>query len=196
MPLDIGGLNLSPSTIGYITGSYGLVNALLQIFYFSPIVRRWGERPVFIAGMSTFIPMFLIFPVINFLARGWGQSSFGVWILLGFLVMMLTLTDMSFGIVFIFVTSSAPNPQSLGATNGLSQTTVSIARAIGPALSTSLFSLSVEKNILGGFGVYVAFATISVFAVYLATRLPPKAWDEYQPNSSRYSVVEGPATQI
>ena len=82
------------------------------------------------------------------------------------------------GSIFIFITSSTPNPHSLGATNGLAQTTVSIARAIGPALSTSLFSFSLEKNILGGFGVYVALATLSVFAVYLATRLPPKPWDE------------------
>ena len=58
---------------------------------------------------------------------------------------------------------------------------MSIARAIGPALSTSLFSFSVEKNILGGFGVYVALATLSIFAIYLATRLPPKPWDELGP---------------
>ena len=61
---------------------------------------------------------------------------------------------------------------------------MSIARAIGPALSTSLFSFSVEKNILGGSGVYVAFATLSGFAIYLATRLPPKPWDEHGPISS------------
>ena len=94
------------------------------------------------------------------------------------------------GVVFIFINSSAPNPRSLGATNGLSQTTVSIARAIAPALSTSLFSFSVEKNILGGSGVYVAFATFSIFAVYLATRLPPKPWDEHQ-GSPIQKVVEG-----
>ena len=93
------------------------------------------------------------------------------------------------GVIFIFITSSSPNPRSLGATNGLSQTTVSIARAIGPALSTSLFSFSVEKSILGGFGIYVVFATLSIFAVYLATRLPPKPWDEYQGSSIR-NVVE------
>ena len=56
-----------------------------------------------------------------------------------------------------------------------------MARAIGPALSTSLFSFSVEKNILGGFGVYVALATFSVFAVHLATRLPSKLWDQHEP---------------
>ena len=107
MPLDIGGLNLSPSAIGYIMGSYGLINAILQIFYFNTFVRRWGERVVFIATVSTFIPIFLTFPVINFFARGWGQSSFGVWLLLGFLVVLLTLTQMAFGMpvcsTFIFL---------------------------------------------------------------------------------------------
>ena len=92
------------------------------------------------------------------------------------------------GVVFIFLNTSAPNPHSLGATNGLSQTTVSIARAIGPALSTSLFSFSVEKNILGGFAVYVAFATLSGFAIYLATCLPPKPWDEHEPMQSNTVV--------
>ena len=108
MPLDIGGLNLSPSVIGYIMGSYGLTNAVFQIFFFSHIVRRWGERVVFIAAMSTFIPVFLMFPVINSLARGWGQSSFGVWLLLGFLVVLLTLTNIAYGMLvcltFIFFT--------------------------------------------------------------------------------------------
>ena len=104
MPLDIGGLDLSPSVIGYITGSYGLIDALFLMLFFSPIVRRWGERAVFIAAMSTFIPIFLMFPVINFLARGWGQSSFGVWILLVFLVMLLTLTDMAFGMLICLLT--------------------------------------------------------------------------------------------
>ena len=108
MPLNIGGLNLSPSVIGYIIGSYGLTNVVFQVFCFSTIVRRWGERVVFIAAMSMFIPIFLMFPVINFFARGWGQSSFGVWLLLGFLVVLLTLMDMAFGMLvcltFIFYT--------------------------------------------------------------------------------------------
>ena len=99
MPLDIGGLNLSPSVIGYIIGLYGLVSAVFQVSCFSPIVGRWGERAVFIAAMSTFIPIFLIFPVINFFARGWGQSSFGVWFLLSFLVVLLTLMDMAYGML-------------------------------------------------------------------------------------------------
>ena len=84
----------------------------------------------------------------------------------------------------MFITASAPNRRSLGATNGLSQMTVSIARAIGPALSTSLFSFSVENKILGGFGVYVFFAILSVLALRLATHLPSKMWEQHEPEHS------------
>ena len=78
----------------------------------------------------------------------------------------------------MYVTASAPNKRSLGATNGLSQTTVSLARAIGPALSTSLYSFSIEYNVLGGYGVYAALALLSAGAMILAVQLPHKLWGE------------------
>jgi MFS family permease len=78
----------------------------------------------------------------------------------------------------MFVTASSPNKRSLGATNGLSQMTVSIARAIGPALSTSLFSYSVQHNVLGGYGVYLLMTILSLLALVLATLLPTRVWEE------------------
>ena len=97
MPLEIGGLNLSPPIIGYIIGSYGTASAIFHAIYFTSIVRRWGERRVFIVAMSTFIPVFLLLPLINFVARGWGRLSFGVFVLVGILLVMLALTDVAFG---------------------------------------------------------------------------------------------------
>jgi len=210
MPLEIGGLNLSPPTIGYIIGSYGAASAIFQAIYFARILRRWGERTVFIVAMSTFLPVFLLLPIINLVARRWGQLSFGVCLLVGCLLAIIALMDMAYGAwtglawpatlsyclvfragaIFMFITASAPNKRSLGATNGLSQMTVSIARAIGPALSTSLFSFSVENNILGGFGVYVIFAILSVLALLLAIRLPFKVWDQHEPDNDTASPWE------
>jgi hypothetical protein len=78
----------------------------------------------------------------------------------------------------MFITASSPNKRSLGATNGLSQTTVSIARAIGPAMSTSLFSLSVQRNLLGGYAVYAILFGLSSLAMLLAVQLPHEMWEE------------------
>ncbi|KAH9481792.1 Major facilitator-type transporter psiT2 [Psilocybe cubensis] len=180
MPLEIGGLNYDPPAIGYIIGSYGAGSAIFQAFFFARIVRYFGEKRIFVSAMSTFIPVFLLFPMINICALHFGQQSTAVWCLIAILLAMLAFMDMAYGTIFMYITTSSPNKRSLGATNGLSQTTVSIARAIGPALSTSLFSYSVEKRLLGGFGVYAIFSILSVFALYLATRLPNKTWDAIQ----------------
>ena len=82
------------------------------------------------------------------------------------------------GCILIFVSAAAPNRRMLGATNGVAQTVVSITRAIGPALINSLFSLSIEKNILGGRGyiVYIVqFVLLSVM-FYAASLFPKKPW--------------------
>lgn len=97
MPLEIGGLNLSPPIIGCIIGSYGATGAIFQAIYFARIVRRWGERTVFIVAISTFLPVFLLLPLINYVARRWGQLSFGVCLLGGILLTMIALMDLAYG---------------------------------------------------------------------------------------------------
>lgn len=71
----------------------------------------------------------------------------------------------------MYITAAAPNKRSLGATNGLAQTTVSIVRAIGPATATSMFAYSLQHNLMGGYAVYAALVTMSVFSVMLSFKL-------------------------
>jgi hypothetical protein len=76
------------------------------------------------------------------------------------------------GCVSIFVTASAPTRKSLGSINGLSQTAVSITRAIGPASVTSLFALSVERNLAMGTLVYLILIAVTVMALLVSRSLP------------------------
>ncbi|TFK35576.1 major facilitator superfamily transporter [Crucibulum laeve] len=184
MPIEIGGLGFSPPTIGYILGAYGAGTGFYQAFYFSKIIRHFGERRIFVLGIASYIPVFMIFPLMSLTAQKSGITS-TVWILLVFMLCLMAFMDMAYGCIFMYVTASSPNKRSLGATNGLSQSTVSVARAIGPAMATSLFSFSVQRNILGGYGVYALFACLSCFAVVLATRLPAQVWEEHEDESSR-----------
>ena len=78
--------------------------------------------------------------------------------------------------LFIFINSSTPNRRSLGTPNGLAQTTASLARAVGPAMATSLFAFSIEHDLAGGYAVYVVFVALTAGAVAVATRLPVKPW--------------------
>ncbi|KAI6115653.1 hypothetical protein EDD16DRAFT_1593783, partial [Pisolithus croceorrhizus] len=61
---------------------------------------------------------------------------------------------------------------SLGTMHGLSQTTSSITKAMGPATFTSLFAFSKEYNLPEGNLVYVVLLTLLCLLVILSRRIP------------------------
>jgi len=63
------------------------------------------------------------------------------------------------------ITNAAPSKALLGNTNGLAQTAASLMRAIGPASITALFAVSVEKNLLGGWLIYVIMVALTLSSV-------------------------------
>ncbi|KAL1716993.1 major facilitator superfamily domain-containing protein [Schizophyllum commune] len=195
MPLKIGGLGLTPAQIGYILGSYGVATSAFQALLFARITRKLGARTVFVIGMASFIPMTLGFPIMSVMARAWGGVTMGVWFMVGMLVLMLCVMDLAYGTIFMFVTASVPNQNALGATNGVAQTFVSISRAVGPAMVTSMYSYSLEHNILGGNAVYVVLLIMCVASIRLAFYLPPNNWDE-MPEEGETSALVGDTSAI
>ncbi|PFH46778.1 hypothetical protein AMATHDRAFT_153861 [Amanita thiersii Skay4041] len=177
IPQSIGGMGASPAVIGIVLGSYGAFLGISQILFFAKIVRRFGERSMFITAMSMYPIIFVLFPTLSMISKNHGPTWL-VWTLLIIMHLLMGIMDMGFGCILIYVTAASPNKRSLGATNGLSQTTVSIARAVGPAMATSLLSLSIEKDLLGGYAVYAILFVCSCLALPLATRLPRKVWEE------------------
>ncbi|KAF8867875.1 major facilitator superfamily domain-containing protein [Infundibulicybe gibba] len=183
MLIEIGGLGFEPSTIGYIIGVYGLCNGIFQVLCFAPIVRRFGTRSIFVKGIMSFVLIYALFPVMNVIARHSGVNAI-VWSIIILMICFMSFMDMAYGCIFMYVTASSPNKHSLGATNGLSQTSVSLARTLGPAISTSLFALSAERNLLGGYAVYVILGVISCLAVLPAVQLPEQIWEEKNDNDT------------
>ncbi|KAJ7486878.1 major facilitator superfamily domain-containing protein [Mycena latifolia] len=178
MPIPIGGLGLSPAKIGIILSVYSAATALFQVAFCATLINRFGATRVFIVGMSTCLPIFALFPLMSTVAQHTGLTPV-VWTLIGCVIALAAVLDTSFGAIFMFLTASAPT-SSRGTVNGLAQTAVSSAKAIGPALATSLFSLSVEQNLLGGYAVYAVLLSVSSLALLLAMRLPAKVWEEVE----------------
>ncbi|KIM39395.1 hypothetical protein M413DRAFT_447318 [Hebeloma cylindrosporum] len=170
-PIHNGGLGLPPSTIGKLLSIYGVLNGVFQVFFFARIIDRWGSKRVFFGGIASGIPAFTLFPVINYLARHQGYST-AVWIAVGFQIVVSIVLTFCYGAVFIFIANSSPNRASLGATNGLSQMSVSVMRAIGPAAANSLFSISMAKGYLGGYLVYYVLVFIVCCSLVIASMLP------------------------
>lgn len=194
-PIEHGGLGLSPATIGILMALFGTIDGIFEAFYFAKLVKRWGPKRLYIAGIVSFVPLFGLLPVINSLARRWEYASIALWVVLFIQLPLFIIMDIAFskislqpcsvmhlhpylptGCMFMFIAAAAPNPYSVGTTNGLSHVVASSVRAIGPALATSLFSLTMENNWLGGYAVYAILATIAIIGCYVANYLPREIW--------------------
>jgi Na+/melibiose symporter-like transporter len=99
-PIKLGGLGLPPSTIGIILSFFGVINGFCQIFFFPRMHNRWGPKKVFIAGVTAFIPLYLLFPVINYLASEQGLTPV-VWAVVFTQIMLSIIPNFSFSACFI-----------------------------------------------------------------------------------------------
>lgn len=72
----------------------------------------------------------------------------------------------------MLLNAAVASPDVLGATNGLSQSIVSVFRAIGPAGATSLFAVSVKYNLASGYLVFLVLMGLSSIAIATTTLLP------------------------
>ena len=76
------------------------------------------------------------------------------------------------GCIYIYITAASPNKRSLGATNGLALTLVSIGRLVAPAMANSLLAFSIQYDILWGYAIYVVLISLTIGGIDLASKLP------------------------
>ncbi|KAI6110371.1 major facilitator superfamily domain-containing protein [Pisolithus croceorrhizus] len=152
-PVEVGGLGLSPLAIGLYMSAFGVGDGLFQMLFAARVIDRFGERKVFCAVV---------------------QKKVGpaIWILIFAQLLSWTMVNIAYVVVYVFITKASPNKHSLGTMHGLSQTTSSITKALGPATFTSLFAFSKEYNLLEGNLVYVVLLILLCLLVILSRCLP------------------------
>ncbi|KAG0692214.1 hypothetical protein DFH29DRAFT_1084886 [Suillus ampliporus] len=119
-PIELGGLSLDPPRIGVILSVAGLAHGAFQILFYARLHDRFGARALHITGVSSGIPIVILFPVINALARAHGFDDVPL--------------------------AAAPNRASLGATSGITQMVATGATVIAPASAASAFSYSMQEG--------------------------------------------------
>ncbi|KAJ7595203.1 major facilitator superfamily multidrug-resistance, DHA1 sub-family [Mycena floridula] len=167
-----GGLGLLPAQIGPLMAILGVSGGLIQIFIFSRITRRLGPRRSYLASLGGSFLSVAGFPLLSFLAKRAGRIDS---LVIAVMVAQLTCclyAYLAYMAMNVMLVDSSPSKAALSRTNSLSQIVASSLRAVAPSVANSLFSLSLQFNVLGGNLVYVFMMVMVVLALFVGMKLP------------------------
>ncbi|WVW81354.1 hypothetical protein I302_103345 [Kwoniella bestiolae CBS 10118] len=165
-PIIAGGLSFRESQIGLAMSIRGIATILVQLLAFPFLQTRVGTVRLYKFLVVLFIPAFVILPITNvFALKGQGWA---VWTGLAVSMGLYSIGNMAFACNLIMTNDAAPNRQSLGAINGLSQAVSSAMRAIGPGSASALFALSVDRQLLHGHLIWLVLVLLSIVSAGFA----------------------------
>ncbi|KAF8071542.1 major facilitator superfamily domain-containing protein [Lyophyllum atratum] len=170
--IPVGGLGLDPYRIGIILSAFGFFNAIVQLTFLGRLIRRFGPRAMCIVATISYIGNIGLYPLLGYYARKAGRVDGKVWAVIVPQLLFRLTNGMGYGSIQIIIVDSAPSRASLGATNGLAQALGCFARSIGPAVASSLFSISLQHNLAGGNMVYYVLLGCTFLTLRLTFLLP------------------------
>ncbi|TFK75086.1 major facilitator superfamily multidrug-resistance, DHA1 sub-family [Pluteus cervinus] len=170
--IPLGGLGFTPYQIGTVLGIWGVVNALVQFSFLGKSIRIFGPRKMYIMSYSSLVLVFATYPLLSFLAKRAGRVDGAVWAVIVFQMMVTMAVSPAYGSIHVLVVSSAPSRETLGTTNGLAQGLGCLTRSLAPSFASSLFSLSIEKDLLGGNFVYCVLVAVVCVGIRTSLNLP------------------------
>jgi hypothetical protein len=93
--IELGGLGLTPASIGLWMSAYGCVSAVFQFAFFRRVVACFGPGRVIFASAAAFGLLYALFPLENMLARGTASMT-AVWPLIVLQLVSMSVSDMGF----------------------------------------------------------------------------------------------------
>jgi len=173
---DQGGFSFQITQIGVLLSSAGVVMiffTLLVLPWFTRQSKRWMNR----FGTLCNVPLSLLWPVVAVINHQYelshGHQSFPLlWpCLIGIYILKNIMVNVAFTGMIIQVNHSVFS-EDLGKVNGLGQSFVSAARALGPALGGCLWSLSIHTHFV--FLNFILVAALYILSERLNGSLPAR----------------------
>lgn len=182
------GRDIPARDIGFSLSAAGVATIIFQVLIFGRLRDRMGNKATYRAGLGLFAVALLATPSVPFAdAKPPFKFLTGhVWMWTHLSLVLLAKTVAAVGglsSALLLITNSAPEPECLGALNGLAQTLSAAGRAVGPVMAGGLFSAA-PKNGRGGsflpFGVFGGIAVLGFVASWgiRGEELEGEEWDE------------------
>jgi MFS family permease len=98
-PIEFGGLNLSPASIGLGMSAFGCMSGTFQFAVFPPLAKRFGLRWIFVVSIAVCAVIFALFPLENLTLRHaiGGHPTVTTWSLILLQLGLLGIHKMAFG---------------------------------------------------------------------------------------------------
>ena len=104
-PVEYGGLNLSPESIGFWLSLYGGMNGFVQLIFFPHFVDRFGPRLVYVSSLVSCAVIYTIFPFENLAVLVGGGPNIFVWLLMLLQMSSQCIFDMGYGRFSLYILS-------------------------------------------------------------------------------------------
>ncbi|KFZ02436.1 hypothetical protein V501_09562 [Pseudogymnoascus sp. VKM F-4519 (FW-2642)] len=182
------GRNIPARDIGFSLSAAGVATIIFQVLIFGRLRDKMGNKATYRAGLGLFAVALLATPTVPF-ADSKPPFKFltgHMWMWAHLSLVLLAKTVASVGglsSALLLITNSAPEPECLGALNGLAQTLSAAGRAVGPVIAGGLFSAAPKNGRSGGwipFGVFGGVAVLGFVASWgiRGEELEGEEWDE------------------
>ncbi|KAJ8592806.1 MFS general substrate transporter [Rhizopogon salebrosus TDB-379] len=178
--IESGGLAFSASQIGYSLATSGVIAALIQLCIMSYLLRTFDPAKMYNFCMSLWPYTFLFLPFLNLIARAGLDETTGelgvntvalLWVGIAFILLLCKVAGLSYSISMILVKMNAPSPASLGQSNGIVQFAMCFSRAFAPFLVSSMFAISIDYNLLGGYLWAVIMVAVSFMGATISRKI-------------------------
>ncbi|KAG2752160.1 MFS general substrate transporter [Suillus brevipes Sb2] len=178
--IESGGLSFSASQIGYSLATAGAIAAAIQLCIMSYLLRTFDSAKMYNFCMALWPYTFLVLPILNLIARAGLDETTGelgptvvalLWVGIAFVLMVSKVASLAYSISMILTKENAPNAASLGQSNGIVQFAMCFARSFAPFVVSSLFAISAEYNLLGGYLWVVIMVTVSFLGMTISRKI-------------------------
>ncbi|KIK24939.1 hypothetical protein PISMIDRAFT_677717 [Pisolithus microcarpus 441] len=166
-----GGLAFSASKIGWSLAISGGISSGLQMFFMPYLLRTFDCAKMYVFSMGMWPFAYFCLPFLNLIAR-WGSTEDGelnanaaavLWVGIAIALGLSRIGVLAFSTSMILVKEHAPIPGALSQSNGIVQFAMCFARSFAPFLVSSLFALSIDNNLLGGYLWVIVMICLSTF---------------------------------
>ncbi|KAG6379111.1 major facilitator superfamily domain-containing protein [Boletus reticuloceps] len=179
-PVHSGGLSFSSSQIGYALAAAGTIAAAFQLFIMSYLLRTFDCAKMYNFCMGLWPYAYTVLPILNVIARsgideGTGQlgpyTTAALWTGIAIALTLARAGTVAYGLSMLLIKANSPSPGSLGRSNGVVQFAMCSARSFAPFFVSSLFALSIDYNLLGGYLWVVIMGSLSYFSTTISRQI-------------------------